>query len=137
MEADLAKEFINYGVLGALVIWLIWTINKYTPKLVEGHLIFLKKTADFLDRTEKCTGVNVELNRKLSEGMATLLNALGNTHYNFETFSTVHTNRAIAYLARAAQELSTDNPNQDKARSYIEAAISELKGRLQEHEKER
>ena len=82
---------LAYGPLGAIVTFIGAMIYMFAPKIVDGHLTFLEKTAE---QGEKMTEVMAQVADTLGEKM----NPTGH-QYRDHVFSNARTHKAMIHLA--------------------------------------
>ena len=107
------KEFLNYGVLGGIVIFIGVLIWIYAPKIVDAHTRFVESTAATNEK-------NAAVNSSIDDTLKVLCTQGSNS---------VKTNAALRHLAEAWQDLLVaDDPQTRAAKAKIREAIEALRG---------
>lgn len=131
---DIWDRLIDAGPWAAIGFAVAYLIYKFGGRLIEGHL-------KFLSTAQQSNVTNAQVNQSLEKNVGAITQSLtqkmdpkGDPKFDDHNFSTVHTNKALEYLARAMEELSTGHPKEVQAMPLIQRAIQTLRKTARDHD---
>lgn len=117
------SALVVYGPLGAIVAFVGFMIYKFMPRLVEGHLSFLKTTSDQGERTTEAMEV---IARTITDKMEH-----SGIKFRDHVFSNARTNKAMLHLAdlilAGSQEIGSNFA--ETVRPHVEAIKQAINGK--------
>lgn len=123
----------KYGFGGMVMLIGIFMLWKYAPRVIDNHVAYLKTTREATEKIAQANETNSRVNEKLAEQMKAVGTAIestmdpkGDPKFDYHSFSTVQTNRAMKHLAEALNEMAADHPAKERVTPHIRRAIEVL-----------
>lgn len=123
----------KYGFGGMVMLIGVFLLWKYAPRVIDNHVDYLKTTKQATEKIAQANETNARVNERLEvqmkavgDAIGTKMDPKGDPRFDFHTFSTVQTNRAMKHLADALNEMAADHPARDRVAPHIKKAIEVL-----------